>query len=195
MKHNKDPLILNKIVASLLVGGLVIMGSGYLVDILYHTSIPEKPAYFIEPLDTSQTTAKQEPEFPPLNERLRVVSSLDGDSIKRGKVLFKKCKSCHTTNKGGKNGVGPNLWNVVAHEAGQKQSFKYSRNISEVGDWSFDKLDKFIEKPSAFLKGTKMSFAGIKHPMQRASVLLYLNSLSDTPAPLPVDGSDGGADK
>ena len=104
----------------------------------------------------------------------------------KGAKLFKKCKSCHTVAKGGKNTVGPNLWDVVGRAKASAAGFKYSGALTDKGgDWSYADLDAFITSPKAFAKGTKMSFAGLKKAGDRAAMLVYLRSLSDSPKPLP----------
>ena len=103
-----------------------------------------------------------------------------------GKKVFKKCKSCHTVAKGGKNTVGPNLWDVVGKAKASTAGFAYSGVLKEKGgDWTYADLDAFLLSPKGFAKGTKMSFAGLKKTGDRAAVIAYLRSLSDSPKPLP----------
>lgn len=112
-----------------------------------------------------------------------LLASADADA---GKKVFRKCKSCHTTNKGGKNRVGPNLWDIVGSAKAAKDGYKYSGTLKGLGGvWSYADLDGFLAKPRAFAKGTKMSFSGIKKEGQRAALIVYLRSLSDNPKPLP----------
>jgi len=105
---------------------------------------------------------------------------------KRGAKVFNKCKACHTPNKGGKNRVGPNLWNVVGNKMANHAGYKYSSALSKKGgEWTFKNLDAFIASPRNFAKGTKMTFAGIGKATERAALLAYLRGLSDSPKPLP----------
>ena len=107
-------------------------------------------------------------------------------NIAKGKKLFKKCAVCHTTDRGGKNMIGPNLWNIVNAERGKKAGFRYSKPLSAMaGNWSYGSLDAFLTKPRSFIRGTKMQFSGIKKATDRAAVIGFLRGLSDTPAPLP----------
>lgn len=108
--------------------------------------------------------------------------------IDHGKKVAKKCKSCHTFAKDGGHKVGPNLWDIVEKAIAGKGGFVYSGALSELSQqpWDYASLDAFLLKPAQFAKGTKMSFAGIKKPEDRAALILYLRSLSDSPAPLPA---------
>lgn len=93
----------------------------------------------------------------------------------RGAKIFKKCATCHTINKGGANKVGPNLYSVVGRKRAAISSFKYSEAmIKKGGSWSRDDLNLFLTKPKAFVSGTKMGFAGLKKPQDRADAILYL---------------------
>ncbi len=102
-----------------------------------------------------------------------------------GAKVFKKCKACHTADKGGKNKVGPNLWDIVG-KAKAAAGFKFSGALKGLGGtWTYKDLDGFLADPKGFAKGTKMGFAGVKKPKARAHLIAYLRSLSDQPKPLP----------
>lgn len=106
----------------------------------------------------------------------------------KGEAIFAKCKACHTIDQGGANGIGPNLWAVIGDAVGQgRGGFAFSDSLkAKAGKWDFATLDTWLTNPKAFADGTKMSFAGLTDPMDRANVILYLNSKgSNLPLPAP----------
>ena len=103
-----------------------------------------------------------------------------------GEKVFKKCATCHTVEKDGKNKVGPNLWGVVGNHRAHLESFAFSDALKSLGgQWDLASLNEFLANPKGYIPGTKMAFAGVKKPTDRADLLVYLNSLADSPAPLP----------
>lgn len=100
-----------------------------------------------------------------------------GDAAK-GKVTFQRCAICHRVDKDGGNGLGPNLFGIVGRKAGSVANFAYSVAMKNSGIvWSTDKLDPYIEHPSAVVPGNRMAFAGISDAGQRADVVAYLATL------------------
>jgi cytochrome c len=103
-----------------------------------------------------------------------------------GKKVAKKCGACHSFEEGGANKVGPNLWDIVGRPVASGAGFGYSDAMAAIGgSWDFAMLEAFMADPKGTVPGTKMSFAGVRKPGQRADLLAYLRSLSATPAPLP----------
>ncbi len=99
----------------------------------------------------------------------------EGDAAK-GEKVFKKCKTCHTFDPGKKK-IGPHLKGVVGRKAGAVEGYKYSKAMAGADiTWDEANLDKYLTKPKAFIKGTKMSFAGLKKEAQRADVIAYLKA-------------------
>lgn len=118
---------------------------------------------------------------PPLAELLALAS------VEKGQKFFKKCKMCHTSENGGKNKIGPNLWNIVGRAKGSMAGFSYSSGMTGAGgDWTYEDLDAFLKKPANFITKTKMSFSGLKKSGDRAAVISLLRSFSDAPLDLPA---------
>jgi cytochrome c len=106
--------------------------------------------------------------------------------VASGEKIFKKCAACHSINKGGKNKIGPALYNVVGRTVGSLDDYKYSKTLASYGkQWTFEELNGFLQKPASYLKGTKMSYAGLRKEKDRASIIKYLNQNSDSPKLLP----------
>jgi cytochrome c len=108
--------------------------------------------------------------------------------VAAGEAVFAKCKSCHNADQGGANGTGPNLWGVVgAGIAKRPDGFAYSPALAgKGGTWSWDNLFAWLKSPRDFAPGTKMTFAGLSKPEDRANVIAFLNTQSDAPLPLPA---------
>ena len=123
--------------------------------------------------------AKTEPAAP----ASEAVAAVDPKLIEAGEKVFKKCTACHKVGDGAKNSTGPALNNVVGHAAGKVDGFKYSKPLMTMAEgglvWDADKLDAFLADPKGFMKGTKMSFAGLKKEDDRAAVIAYLSTFSN----------------
>jgi cytochrome c len=112
---------------------------------------------------------------------------LPAADLAAGEKVHKKCVQCHTFEKGGKNGIGPNLWDVVGQKHGHIDGFAYSNAIkSKEGPWTYDELYAFIKKPSAYAPGTKMAFAGIPKQEDRIALIAWMRAQSDSPQPIPA---------
>lgn len=176
-----DPLFLNKIAAAVLSAGLLAMVTGFAAKMLYHPQELEKPAYMIaaETTTAAAPTAAAAPAGPE-----PIMAMLASASADAGKKVSKKCAACHSFTKGGPNKVGPNLWNIVGGKPAAVSGFGYSSAMKGMAvNWEFEELNKFLFKPKSYLKGTKMSFAGLKKAKDRAALIAYLTSLSDSPKP------------
>ncbi|MEK9754259.1 MAG: cytochrome c family protein [Rhodospirillaceae bacterium] len=165
----------------LLIAAWVAFGANFLGHELVHANVPEKPAYAAASKDGGAAKEDKQEAAP-----VDVVTLLAKADAAKGEKAFGKCKACHTAEKGGKDKVGPNLWDVVGRAKGGHGGFGYSDAIkAKGGDWSFADLGHFLENPKGFVPGTKMGFAGVKKPAELADLLVYLRSLSDSPKPLP----------
>ena len=106
-------------------------------------------------------------------------------SVADGEKVFKKCVACHSIAKGGGNKIGPALWGVLGRQAGSVSDYKYSKAMAAHGKtWSFEEINSFLIKPKDWIKGTKMSFVGLKSENDRVAVILYMNEKTDSPLPL-----------
>ena len=179
-----DSFEINKIVAAVLLVALLVIGIGKLSDIIFYVEKPEKPGYLVEVeqavASTSQATAET------IEEKIDIAALMALGDLATGEKVFKKCAACHSIVKGGKNNIGPALYNVVGRKVGAISDYKYSKALSEYGkEWNFEELNGYLIKPAKWIKGTKMAFAGLRKEKDRASVILYLNQNSDNPLPLP----------
>jgi cytochrome c len=103
-----------------------------------------------------------------------------------GEKIARRCAACHSFEQGAPNKIGPNLWDVVGAPHGHVEGFNYSDAIAGIeGPWTYEQLDAFLTNPREYAPGTKMTFAGIRKPEDRADLIAWLRSLSDDPQPLP----------
>ena len=174
---------LNKIIAAILMVALLIIGLSKISDGIFHVNKPENPGYKVELENQSTTSASQTTT---LVEKIDITAVMMQGDIVSGEKIFKKCAACHSINKGGKNKIGPALYNVVGRKVGGLVDYKYSKTLASYGkEWTFEELNGFLTKPSAYLKGTKMSYAGLRKETDRASIIKYLNQNGDSPKTLP----------
>ena len=175
-----DSFEVNKIIAAVLVVFLVVFGIGKFSDIIFHVEKPKTSAYKIE-VSTATTTQTSNTE-----QSVDISALLAMGDVDHGKNVFKKCSACHSVNKGGKNKIGPALYNVIGRNIAALNDYKYSKALVAFGkSWTFEDMNGFLTKPQAYIKGTKMAFAGLKKEKDRASVILFMNQNSDNPLPLP----------
>ena len=173
----------NKLAAAILVAGLAFWTINVGVDEAMHRTPSETIAYPVPMVETVAVAATVTEEAPVVS----LGALLAAADVASGKKIAKKCSACHSFDKGGKNKVGPNLWNVVGGDMGKAAGFKYSDALAGIGGkWDYAALDKFLTKPKDMVPGTKMSFAGVKKPKGRADLIAFLRSLSDSPPPLPA---------
>jgi len=109
-----------------------------------------------------------------------IADALAGDAAKGKKTFRKKCMSCHTIDKGGKDRTGPNLWGIIGRAKGAAENFRYSNTLKMFGGvWTEAEIGSFIAGPRTFIRDTKMTFAGLKSAEDRADVIAYLKTLAD----------------
>lgn len=170
---------LEKFGASILIVMWMLWGGDKIGDFLVHAEPSALRGSLAEGGAAAAPKKAKEPEKP-----LPVL--LAEATPAAGAKVFKKCATCHTDVKGGKHKIGPNLWNIVGGKIASYQGFQYSSALKGLGgEWDYQKLSAFLAKPSTFAKGTKMTFAGLKKGAERAAVISYLRTKSDSPKPLP----------
>jgi len=174
-----DGFEINKIIAAILATVLVVFSINKFADVLFRADKPQQSAYKIEKIETNLASASKQAAVG-INELLAM------GNVQHGEKVFKKCSSCHMIAAGGKNMIGPNLWSVLGRKTASVSDYKYSKALAAYGKkWTFAEMNGFLTKPSAYIKGTKMAFAGLRSEKDRASVILFMNSKSDNPLPTP----------
>ena len=184
-----DSFEFNKIAGGLLGTLLFTMALGVFSDAVFSHPKLAKPGYDLPAAEEASLEAGNAPAAAaPLPERLAKADP------KKGEAIAKACAACHNFEKGAGAKIGPPLYGVVDRKRASIPGFAYSDAMkSKPGNWTFDELDKFIANPKGDIPGTKMAFAGEKDPQKRADIVDYLNSLSDSPKPLPQPTAAAGA--
>ena len=177
---------LNKIAASILLAGIIAMGVGILGDELVKPKALTESAYKVPGLELASAPVEAASGGAP--EKIEPIAPLLASAkVADGEAGAKKCVACHSFTKGGASKVGPNLWSIVGASHAHVDGFAYSAAITamKAKPWDYEELNQFLANPKAYAPGTKMAFAGIKKPEERAAIIVYLRSLADTPKPLP----------
>ena len=178
----------NTVAGWALFAGIIALGGAIVSSKYFHDERPEKMGYAIEGVEVEGEGGGD--SGPGLNTLL---ASAD---VAAGQKVFAKCAACHTVNQGGANGIGPNLYATVGEAIGQgKGGFAFSEALkSKGGEWSFDNLDHWLKSPREFAPGTKMTFAGLSNPADRANLIAWLNTQGSN-LPLPAaDAAPAAAD-
>jgi len=187
-----DSFEINKILGAFLFTCLCLLALNIGAEAVFHPMKPAKPGFEVAVTEKSGgggPAAKPEADQP-------ITQLLASADVGKGESAAKKCAACHTFGKGEPNRVGPNLYGVVGRPKGTEGGFAYSDAMKKKGgNWSFEDLNEFLHAPSKFVPGTKMSFAGLPRGNERADVIAFLNSKSDSPQPLPKAADAGGGAK
>ena len=181
-----DDLTLNKVLGACLVTGLVIMGVRIGSDAIYGFKPAAKPGYAIEVADTTAAGGAAEVvDTPP--DWGTVLPAANTDA---GSKTFVKCQACHNNIQGGPNMTGPNLWGVVGRPTASHPGMSYSDGMlahaKDSPNWTYDQLYMFLANPQKWVKGTKMTFAGVKKPQDRIDLIAYLRTQGSTGYPIPA---------
>ena len=175
---------MNKIIVSIVFAVILVLGINKIADSIFYVEKPEKSAYQVSSVanvadtTTSETSSEN-------SESGNIMELFASTNAANGAKIFKKCAACHSIIQGGGNKIGPALWGVLGRQAGSISDYKYSKAMAAHGKvWSFEEMDGFLIKPKDWIKGTKMSFTGLKNVEDRAAVILYMNENTDNPIPL-----------
>jgi len=180
-----DSFEINKIIASILLVALLIIGISKISNIIFKVNKLDSSAYKVELPDDGAKQISEENTMKS-DDKVDISALMALGDIAHGEKVFKKCSACHSIEAGGGNKIGPALYNVVGRKIAAVEDYKYSKALVEYEkNWSFEELNGFLIKPQKWIKGTKMAYAGLRKEKDRASVILYLNKYSDNPLPLP----------
>ena len=181
-----DSFELNKIIGAILGTLLFVMGVGFLAEGIYHPIEGRSPGYALPEPEAGAGEGEAVAEAPAVPLGVLLASA----DASQGQTAVRKCASCHNFEQGAGNKQGPELYGVVGRVIGSHEGFAYSDAAlahQAAGDtWTYESLDHFLAAPKAFMPGTKMNFAGVKSPEERANILAYLQTLSPSPVPFPA---------
>jgi cytochrome c len=175
---------MNKIIFSIVLAIILVLGINKITDAIYYVEKPEKSAYQIE--ETTTVASSTNTEASSENKSaVNIMNLFALTNANEGAKIFKKCAACHSIAESGGNKIGPALWSVLGRKAGSVSDYKYSKAMVAYGKvWTFDEMNGFLIKPKEWVKGTKMSFAGLKNEKDRAAVILYMNKNNSNPLPV-----------
>jgi cytochrome c len=179
----------NTIAGWVLFAGIIALGSSIVAGEVFHAERPDVMGY---PIEGVEEEAGDEGEQP-------IAFYLASADAAQGEQVYKKCVACHTINQGGADMLGPNLWGIMGSPIAQG-GFAFSSALAGVGgSWNWDNMSEWLRSPRNFAPGTKMTFAGLGRPEERAAVMVYMNQRSGNPLPIPAPpaappGEDGADD-
>jgi cytochrome c len=177
----------NTVAGWALAGMIAALGLSIVSGEYFHAERPEKMGYVVEGVEEEGAADAGAPAQP-------VEFYLASADPAKGEQVFKKCAACHNADKGGANALGPNLWGVLGEPVGKGHGFPFSDALAgKGGTWNWGNLNEWLTSPKKFAPGTKMTFAGLSKPEDRANVMAFLNSHSDAPQPLPAAPAAGAA--
>ena len=172
---------MNKIIVSIVLTVILVVGINKITDAIYYVKKPEKSAYQVATVATVASTASTETS----SGSGDIMAIFASTSAEEGAKVFKQCSACHSIAEGGKNKIGPALWGVLGRQVGSLPDYKYSKAMAAHGKkWTFEEMNGFLLKPKDWIKGTKMSYSGLKKEKDRAAVILYMNENTNSPLPI-----------
>jgi len=177
----------NTIAGWVLAGGIVALGLSIVTGMYFKAEAPEKEGFAVVVEDAGAAGGAA---------AVPIATLLATADIAKGEAAFKKCAACHTINQGGANGIGPNLWASMGKAHGHVPGFAYSDALKSIpGNWDWEGMDKWLANPKKYAPGTKMTFAGLSNPEERANLIFYMNAQgSNLPLPTPPAAAAPAAD-
>ncbi len=179
-----DSYEFTRISGAVLAALIAVLGLSIITGYIFKPAVPEKRGYVVEGVvaEAEETAPAADAGEPPIE---LLLASADPA---RGEAAFKKCAACHSIDKGGANGIGPNLYGIVGAKHAHSAGFGYSPALQALSgkSWDWASLSAWLKNPKAAIPGNKMAFAGLSKPQERADLIAYLNSKSDSPLPLPA---------
>src|SRR5687767_2720571 len=170
----------------LLFAGIVALGSSIVTGEVFHAERPEVMGYPIEGVVLEGEGAEAEKP---------IAFYLAGADPAKGEQVFKKCAACHNAEPGGPNALGPALYGVMGNPVAGHPGFAFSDALkSKGGSWDWETMSAWLANPKKFAPGTKMTFAGLGNPQDRANLLAFLNSRDNAPLPVPAAPPEAAAD-
>lgn len=181
----------NTIAGWVLGGGIVLLGANLVTGEIFKTGRPATMGYPINGVEVESAGA---PAEQPIAFYLQTADAT------RGEAVFRKCVSCHSVDQGGANSTGPNLWATMGNSIAHHPGFSYSSALAGMGGrWDWENMSRWLASPRDFANGTKMTFAGLGNPQERADVMLYMNqhggTLAIPPPPAPAAGEEAGGNE
>jgi len=175
-----DSFEINKVLGAFLFTCLLLVALNITAGAVFSPEKPEKPGFNIAVQEHPGGANASAPVEVPIETLFATADAAHGEATS------KKCQACHTFEKGGPNRLGPNLWGIIGRPRASEAGFNYSAAMkAKGGTWTYDDLNKFLAGPRNYIPGTAMTFGGLPSEKTRADVIAYLNTLSDSPKPLP----------
>ena len=176
----------NTIAGWVLFAGIVALGSSIVAGETFHSERPEEMGYPIEGV-VQEGEGGAEAEKP-------IAFYLATADAAAGEQVFKKCTACHNADQGGANALGPSLYGVMGNPVASHPGFAFTDALKgKGGSWDWDTMSAWLASPKKFAPGTKMTFAGLSNPQDRANVMAFLNSRDSSPLPVPAAPAEAAA--